>query len=197
MLVMKRWQDGRILGVLLLLLSPAACGDGGDAKIKEVQRQADDRIAQADRVAKAKISAAEQQMEATKAQLEAALAKAKTDADTAIAEAKASADEQEKAAVLALTKARDAFKAEARVKLADLNRDTQGVATKAAKAPAKVKALVDKAMHDILKVQQQVGKDIAAFDAATLDTFKTTKAKLDQDLAKLKAAIASARAKVP
>jgi hypothetical protein len=194
---MSRRRNGKYFGVLFLLLSPVACGDGGAAKIKEIQRQADDRIAQAERVAKAKISAAEQQMEATKAQVQAALTKAKTDAESAVAEAKAGADEQEKAAILALTKARDAYKAEARVKLADLNKDTRDVATKAAKAPAKVKALVDKAMHEVLKQQQQVGKDINAFDTATLDTFKTAKAKVDQDLAKLKAVIQSARAKVP
>jgi hypothetical protein len=193
MSVMHRWT---ILGVVVSLVFPVACGDGGAAKIKEIQKQADDRIAQADRVAQAKISAAQQQMDATKAQLEAALAKAKTDADTAIAEAKASADQEEKAAEVALTKARDAYKAEARVKLADLNRDTRDVAIKAAKVPAKAKALVDKAMKDVLKEQQQVGKDISAFDAATLDTFKTTKAKLDQDLAKLKAYIQVARSRV-
>ena len=60
-----------------------------------------------------------------------------------------------------------------------------------------VNLVSDQTMKDVLKEQQQVGKDISAFDAATLDTFKAAKAKLDQDLAKLKAYIASARAKVP
>jgi uncharacterized protein YdaT len=197
---MNRWRPERaagILGVVASLLLLVACGDGGAAKIKEIQKQADDRIAQAERVAQTKLAAAQAQMDATKAQLEAALAKAKTDADTAIAEAKASADEEEKAAQLALTKARDAYKAEARVKLADLNRDTREVAAKAAKAPPKVKALVDKTMHDVLKAQQQVGRDISAFDSAALGALKTATAKLDQDLAKLKSLIQSARAKVP
>jgi hypothetical protein len=181
---------------MLALTLPVACGNA-DAKIKEIQRQADDRVAQADRVAKEKIAAAEQQMEATKTQLEAALAKAKSEADDAVRDAKAGADEDAKAAALALTKARDAYKAEARVKLADLNKDTRDVAAKAAKASAKVKPLVDKAMQNIAKEQKEIFKDINAFDAATLETFKTTKAKLDQDLAKLKASIQSARAKVP
>jgi hypothetical protein len=195
MLAMSKRKVGRFLQVLPLLL-PVACGNA-DAKIKEIQRQADDRVAQADRVAKEKIAAAEQQMEATKAQLEAALAKAKTEADDAVRDAKAGADEDAKAAALALTKARDAYKEEARLKLADLNKDTRDVAARAAKASAKVKALVDKSMQEIAKRQKEIFKDINAFDAATLETFKTTKAKLDQDLAKLKASIQSARAKVP
>jgi hypothetical protein len=195
MLAMSKRYLERFLHVLAFAL-PVACGNA-DAKIKEIQHQADERVAQADRVAKEKIAAAEQQMEATKTQLEAALAKAKTEADDAVRDAKAGADEDAKAAALALNKARDAYKAEARVKLADLNKDTRDVAAKAAKAPAKVKTLVDKAMQDIAKRQKEIFKDINAFDAATLETFKTTKAKLDQDLAKLKGSIQSARAKVP
>jgi hypothetical protein len=186
----------RVLYALSLGLL-AACGDGGKAKIEQIQRQADDRVAQADRAARERIAAAQQQMDATKAQLEAVLAKTKTDAEGAIRDAQASADEQAKMALLALTRARDAYKAEARVKLADLNKDTREVATKAAKATAKVKASVDRSMQEIAKEQKELAKEIGAFDAATLETFGTLKARVDRDLARLKLKVQSIRAKVP
>lgn len=183
-----------IRSVLLatVLLCVTACRDT-ERQIKDIQTQADERVRKAERAAMEKVAAAEQRMQATKGELEAALVKAKADAEGAIRDAQASADVQTKEVALALTKARDAYKAEARAKLANLNEDTRDVA---AKAPAKAKALVAKIMPEIAKQQKVIFKDISAFDHATLETFKATKSTLDADLAKLKALIQSARAKV-
>jgi hypothetical protein len=65
---------------------------------------------------------------------------------------------------------------------------------KAAKASAKAKAAAQKTLVDVTKKEAAIQKDIAAFDAATLETLSAAKAKVDQDLAKLKQDIASARA---
>jgi hypothetical protein len=52
-------------------------------------------------------------------------------------------------------------------------------------------------MQEVSKQQKVVAKDIAEFDAATLETFKTVNAKVQNDLAVLKAKIKAARAKIP
>ena len=60
-----------------------------------------------------------------------------------------------------------------------------------------MKAQVDQAMKAIATKKDGVKKEIDAFDAATLDTLRTTKAKADQGLAELKQLIHAARAKLP
>jgi len=65
---------------------------------------------------------------------------------------------------------------------------------KAAKASAKARTAAQKTLADVTKKEGEIQKDIAAFDAATLETLSAAKAKVDQDLAKLKMDIASARA---
>jgi len=72
----------------------------------------------------------------------------------------------------------------------------QDLAPKVAKASAKVKPLAQKSMKDIVKEQQAIAKDLAAFDMAAIDQLGATKAKLVQDLAKMKATIASIKARV-
>ena len=52
-------------------------------------------------------------------------------------------------------------------------------------------------MQKIVTQQKAIQKDIAAFDKASVADLKTAKAKLDQDLAVMKATIRTARAKVP
>jgi hypothetical protein len=72
----------------------------------------------------------------------------------------------------------------------------QELSAKSAKASAKVKPLVQKQMKDIVKEQQQIAKDLAAFDKAPLDGLSAAKGKLLQDLAKMKQTIASIKAKL-
>jgi septal ring factor EnvC (AmiA/AmiB activator) len=52
-------------------------------------------------------------------------------------------------------------------------------------------------MKQIAAKQKDIAKDIAAFDKAELDALKKTQAKLNQDLAQLKATVRAAKAKVP
>jgi flagellar biosynthesis/type III secretory pathway chaperone len=59
-----------------------------------------------------------------------------------------------------------------------------------------VKTLAQKSMKDIVKEQQAIAKDLAAFDKAEIDQLGATKVKLVQDLAKMKATIASIKARV-
>lgn len=177
------------------LVALQACGD--DAKIKEIQKKADERVAEAQRDAKDKIAAAEKKLDDTKAEFAAAAEKAKAEADNAIAVAKETADEGAKEAADALTKARAAYKAEARARLTSINKDVQDASVRASKAPAKLKPTIDKAMKAIVEKQKDVAKDIAAFDQATLDTFLKVKAKLDADLAALKNAALGVKAKLP
>ena len=52
-------------------------------------------------------------------------------------------------------------------------------------------------MKQIVAKQKDIAKDIAAFDKAELDALKKAQAKLNTDLAQMKAIIRTARAKVP
>lgn len=180
---------------LLVALSLVGCHDEAkeQAKIADIQKKADEKITAAERDAKEKIAAAEQK---AKQALDDATTKAKSDSDDALAKALANAEEQQKAAEEALKMARSGYKAEARLRLADLNKQTQDVATKSAKASAAVKKAVNTLMQKVATEQKAVYKDISAFDTATLDTFNSTKAQLDKDLAALKTTIAQAAAKV-
>jgi hypothetical protein len=180
---------------LVSLLGVAGCDN--DAKIKEIQKKADEQVAQAQKDAKEKIAAAEKKVDEAKAEFAAAAEKAKAEADNAIAVAKESADEGAKEAADALSKAREAYKAEARSRLKTLNQDVQEASVRASRAPAKIKPSIDKAMKAIVDKQKDIAKDIAAFDAATLDTFRAVKGKLDADLALLKRDVLGVKAKLP
>ncbi len=167
-----------------------------EKRITDMQQKADERVAKAEREAQDKVKAAEQQMAAVKAECAAASAQAKAQADDALSKAQASVDDATKAAEAAQGKAREAYKEEGRTQLANLNQDLTEVTAKAAKAPPKDKAGYDKAIKDVVTQQKAIAKDITAFDQATLDTFKATKAKLDHDLALMKAAVKAARSKL-
>ena len=180
-----------LAGALLLI---GGCED--DAKVRDIQRLADERVATAERSAERKLREMEQQIEALKAEAKGATAQAKAEAESAIREAKASSDEQAKLAERAISRAREAYKTEARTKLSLLEKDVRELTNAAAKAPPKVQAAANKSLKEIRELQKTIGKDLAAFDAATLETFGKTKAKLDQDFAKLKRAIQTARAKL-
>jgi chromosome segregation ATPase len=177
------------------LFALGACEN--EAKIKEIQKKADERVAEVQKDAKEKIAAAEKKVDDAKAEFAAAAEKAKAEADNAIAVAKETADEGAKEAADALAKAREAYKAEARSKLKSLNQDVQEVSVRASRAPAKIKPTIDKAMHAIVEKQKDIAKDMAAFDTATLDTFRAVKGKLDADLALLKRDVLGVKSKLP
>ena len=180
----------------LLLLFLANCGASDEEKKKitaEVQKKADERIAQAERKARTKSEEAERELEKVKAEL----TDVKSKLSDAVSQAQASVEEQTKAAEAALEKARQAFKEEGRTELAHLNKEVQELSSKSGKVSKAAKASFMKSMKDIQKHQKTIAADIAAFDKATLDTFRTMKAKLDRDLSAMRATIRAARAKIP
>jgi DNA repair exonuclease SbcCD ATPase subunit len=162
------------------------------AKLAELQKKADERIAQAESQAKTKLADLQKELDDVKAEL----AKAKEQTAEAVKSAQSGAEEQAKAAEAALGKARQAFKEKARLELADANKELAEVQGKVGKVPAKSKAAVTALMQDIQKQQKALAKDIAAFDAATLDTFRTVDAQVKKDMAVLKSKIRSVKAKV-
>jgi len=181
------------------LVVATACHDAEAEKKKldEIQKEADQKIQNIQKAADQKVADAEKQIEQLKQEMANAAVKMKAEADDAVSKAQASADEQAKAAQAALAKARGAFKEEGRLQLATLNKEVTELATKSAKAPAKVKEEVAKAMKQIVTKQKDIAKDIAAFDKAELNDLKKAQAKLNTDLALMKGIIRTARARVP
>jgi len=180
------------------LFGATACDDDKEqaAKLAEVQRVAEEKLKKAQADANDKVAAMQKQLDQMKADAEAQAAKVKSEADQAIAKAQGDAEEAGKAAEDALKKARAAYKLEGLNELATLNKQVQDLSAKSAKASAKVKPLVQKSMKDIVKEQQAIAKDLAAFDKAELDKLGAAKVKVVQDLAKMKATIAGIKAKL-
>jgi DNA repair exonuclease SbcCD ATPase subunit len=179
-----------------LVVALFACGNEAEQKkkIAAIEKKADERVQQAERQARAKTEEVQRELEKVKAEL----AESKAKVNDAVTQAQASVEEQAKAAEAALQKARQAFKEEGRTELAHLNKEVQELSSKSGKL--KKGAARDsfmKSMKDIQKHQKTIAADIAAFDKATLDTFRTVKAKLDRDLAAMRASIRAARAKIP
>jgi colicin import membrane protein len=196
MALLQRFGTGVV--VVWALFGASGCDDDKvqAAKLAEVQRIADEKLKKAEQAANEKVAAIQKQLDQLKADSEAQASKLKADTDEAIAKAQGDAEAQAKAAEDALKKARAAYKAEGAKELQALNKQVQELAGKVAKAPPKVKPAAQKQMKDIVKLQQDVGKDLGAFDKAPLDQLSVTKAKLVQDLAKMKQTIASIKAKV-
>jgi thiamine biosynthesis lipoprotein ApbE len=188
----------RGLTAIALALALSGCNEEEHKKqLAEVQAQADKRLVQVESQAKERVAALEKQVEALKSEAEAVAVKAKADADEAISRAQANVEDAEKETAKVLERARSAYKSEGKGRYQALNRDLAEVTTKAHKIPAKSKAAYDKAIKNILALQKDITKDLAAYDEATLDTFGKTKAKLDVDLAKYKAAVKVAKSKLP
>jgi hypothetical protein len=166
-------------------------------QLAEVQEQAEKKIAAAETKAKERVSELEKEVEALKAEASKAAEQAKADAEALASKTQASLDDAEKEAAKLLDKARSAYKTEAKARYQVLNGDLAEVTGKAGKVPAKSKAAYDKSIKTVLALQKDIAKDIAAYDEATLDTFGKVKAKVDTDLAKYKAAIKAAKAKLP
>jgi ABC-type phosphate transport system auxiliary subunit len=180
-----------------LVLCCSCSGDEQKRQLAELQKKCDERVSQLDKQSKDQVGGLEKQIEALKLEATESAAKAKSEVDEAVAKAQASVDDAEKEATAALKKARDAYRAEAKSRYATLNKEVAEVTSKAQKIPAKGKAAYDKAIQGVLNLQKEITKDLAAYDKATLDTLGKTKAKMDVDLAKYKAAIKTARSKVP
>ena len=180
-----------------LAMALLCAGCGKEQEIAAIQKAADAKVAKVEEEAKAKLAALQQQVEAVKAEAADASAQAKAMADEAISKAQSNVDEAAKEAQAALAKAREAYKADARTHLAEVNKEFTELAVAASKLPAKEKAGYDKAAKAIAGIQKDIQADITAFDKAEIETFKTAKAKLAKDLALMKAAIKTARAKLP
>jgi hypothetical protein len=65
------------------------------------------------------------------------------------------------------------------------------------KATAKAKAAFQKALQPVSAQQKAIAADLAAWDTATLDSFKSVKGKFEHDLALLKNTIRAAKATLP
>jgi hypothetical protein len=194
------WGAAALRGGLIfaVIAGLAACNDEEHKKqLAELQAQADNKLMAAENRAKEKIAALEKEIETAKAEAAAATAKAKAEAEEAASKAQESVEDAAKETAKVLEKARSAYKAEAKARYQALNNDLAEVTTKAHKIPAKSKAAYDKAIKTVIDLQKEITKDIAAYDAATLDTFAKCKSKLDVDLAKYKSAIKVAKSKLP
>jgi len=181
--------------LLIVPLMLVACGNEEEIKKKvaAVQQQADEQASKAKQAAQQKLDELQKQFDQLKT--EATDTKAKLDECTT--KAQASADEQGKTAEAALTVARQAFKSAAKLELADVNKAINELGPKSAKANAKAKAAFQKALQPVAAQQKALAADLAAFDTATLDTFKTVKAKFEHDLALLKNTKNIAKSKLP
>jgi hypothetical protein len=172
-----------------------ACGNDEEIKKKvaATQQTCDDQAAKAKQAAQQKLDDLQKQFD----QLKTDSADAKTKLDDCTSKAQSSADEQGKSAEAALAAARQAFKEEARVELADVNKALNDLGPKSAKATAKAKAAFQTALKPVAAQQKAIAADLTAYDTATLDTFKTVKGKFEHDLAQLKNTTRVAKSKLP
>ncbi|MEO7034830.1 MAG: hypothetical protein ABI548_13055 [Polyangiaceae bacterium] len=180
---------------LLVPLLFIACGNEEEVKKKvaAVQQTADDQAAKAKQAAQVKVD----DLQAKLDQLTKDAADAKTKLDDCTNKAQSSADEQGKSAEAALAAARSAFKDESKLELADANKALNELGPKSLKATAKAKAAFQAALKPVAAQQKAIAADLAGWDTATLDTFKTVKGKFEHDLALLKATTRVAKSKLP
>lgn len=182
----------------LLAVGLVGCNEEEHKKqLADLQEQADKKLAAIETKSKERVAELEKELETLKGEAAAAAASAKAQAEEAVNKAQASVDDAEKEAAKILDRARSAYKLEAKARYQALNSDLAEVTAKAGKVPAKSKAAYDKAIKNVVALQKDINKDIAAYDEATLDTFGKVKAKVDADMAKYKAAIKAAKVKVP
>jgi phosphoenolpyruvate-protein kinase (PTS system EI component) len=178
----------------LVLVTLLGCSHAEEekAKLDDLQKKADEKLAQAENEAKTKLADLQKELDDSKA----ALAKAEDQLKDALSKVQSGAEDQAKGAEAALVTARQAFKAKSKLEYSDANKDLQDVQGKVSKVAAKSKAAVTQLMQDIMKQQKVLAKDIAAFDAATLDSFHTINSQFEKDLAVYKAKIRAVKAKV-
>jgi colicin import membrane protein len=171
-----------------------ACGNAEEEqkRLDEVQHKADQRFEKAGQEAKQKLDEAQKraddlskELNETKAKLEAAV---KAQADT---------EDEAKQAEAALAKAREGFKAAGKVELAAINADINELSPKLSKAAPKAKASATKTLQKVGAQQKAIASDLSEFDTATLDTLGTVRAKLQKDLAALRATARTAKSQLP
>jgi hypothetical protein len=179
---------------LWAILMLVGCSNAAEerAKLAELEKKAEQRVAQAEKVGREKADGLQKELD----QIKAELATSKTKLEEAT-KAQASSEDAAKQLEAALLKARQAYKAEGKAKLAAVNKEVAEASAKASKASAKVKPQLQKLLKGIPAQQKAVAKDLADFDNATLETLDTIKAKLAKDLAALKASAHAIQAKVP
>jgi len=172
-----------------------ACGNEEEIKKKvaAVQQQADDQASKAKQAAQQKLDELQKQLD----QLKTDATDAKTKLDDCMSKAQTSADASGKSAEAALAAARSAFKEEGHVELAAVNKTLSELGPKTAKATAKQKAAFQKALQPVSGQQKALAQDLAAWDSATIETFKSVKGKFEHDLALLKNSIRAAKATLP
>lgn len=186
-----RFQKVTLAPVVLFTLLGCSHAEEEKAKLDAIQKQADEKVTQAENQAKTKIADIQKQLDDAKADLQ----KAQDQVKDAMSKAQSGAEDQAKSAEAALVTARQAFKAKTKLELSDANKDLADVQGKVSKVAAKSKAQVTTLMQDIVKQQKVLAKDIAGFDAATLDTFHTLNSQFEKDLAVYKAKIRTVKAK--
>ncbi|HTA89440.1 MAG TPA: hypothetical protein VK745_07690 [Polyangiaceae bacterium] len=180
---------------LILSLLLVACGNEEEVKKKvaAVQQQCDDQAAKAKQEAQQKLDDVQKQVD----QLKADAADAKTKLDDCVSKVQSSTDAQGKSADAALAAARQAFKEEGHLELSDANKAMAELGPKSVKATAKAKAAFQKALQPASAQQKALAADLASWDTASLDTFKSVKGKFEHDLALLKNTIRAAKATLP
>jgi hypothetical protein len=181
--------------LFILPLFLLACGSEEEIKKKvaAVQQTADEQAAKAKQESQQKLDDLQKQLDQAKADA----ADTKTKLDDCTSKAQTSADAQGKSSDAALAAARSAFKEEGRLELSDANKALSELGPRSAKATAKAKAAFQAALKPVAAQQKAIAADLAAYDQATLDTFKTVKAKFEHDLAILKNTTRLAKSKLP
>jgi predicted phage tail protein len=162
-------------------------------KVAAVQQQADDQASKAKQEAQQKADDLQKQID----QLKADAADSKTKLDDCTSKVQTSTDASGKSAEAALAAARSAFKEEGHLELANANKALSELGPKSVKASAKAKAAFQKALQPVSGQQKTIAADLAAWDTATLDSFKSIKGKFEHDLGVLKNAIRAAKATLP
>ncbi|HWZ87317.1 MAG TPA: hypothetical protein VNW92_00670 [Polyangiaceae bacterium] len=172
-----------------------ACGNEEEIKKKvaAVQQQAEDQAAKAKQEAQQKLDDLQKQLD----QLKTDATDAKTKLDDCMSKVQAAGDASGKSADAALAAARTAFKEEGHLELSDANKAMAELGPKSVKATAKAKAAFQKALQPVGAQQKALAADLAAWDTATLDSFKSVKGKFEHDLATLKNTIRAAKATLP
>jgi chromosome segregation ATPase len=172
-----------------------ACGKEEEIKsrVAAVQQQADERATKAKEEAQQKLDELQQQLE----QLKTEQADTKAKLEDCANKTQLTAATPCKANEAALTAARQALKEEGHLEYANVNRAMTELGPKTVKAPSKAKAAFQKALQPVSAQQKLIAADLAAYDTATVDTFKTVKAKFQHDLANLKNALRAAKAALP
>jgi hypothetical protein len=193
----------RFAAALALALATQACGPSAaeqKAKLDEIQKKADEHTAVMEKQYKDQVATAQKSAEECQQKLNDATTQAKADAqkeaEEEVSKAHAEADKLAAEAAKALAKARVAYTESERHDYVALAKEVEELRTKAAKAPAKTKPQIDKAMKDVVAKRDAAAKEIPEIQKASLETLRVAKAKVDQKMAVLKQAIHALRAKL-